>query len=328
MLGSENAANLASPVERFVRLHRGRWERLSVLLDRANATRAARREPLSVDEVEELVRLYRQATTDLAVARRDFPGERVTVFLNQLVTRAYAVVYREPPAVFSRLRRFYRHDLPREYRAAWPYLLAAAALLFVPLVATALAVIVGPDVAGLFLPPALIDEMRAGRTWFDASATERPFLASFIMTNNVEVSLLALAGGMLAGVLTVLVLLANGVEIGAVTGALITYGLADRLVGFVSPHGFLELSVVVVAGACGLMLGKAIVWPGLSPRGEALVAAGKRSSRLLLGMLPFLALAGLLEGFVSPSSFPWPAKVAIGLATAVALYSYLLLVDL
>lgn len=317
-------ASAAPPVERFVRRRRPRWERLSSLLDRAGRSR--RRDPLSVDEIEELVRLYRHTATDLAVARRDFPGDRVTTFLNQLVVRSYAVVYHDPPATMRQLRRFFARDLPRAYRAAWPYLAASAALLIIPLLATAVAVLLARDVASLLLPPELIGEIQAGQTWFDSSGAERPFLASFILTNNVQVAFFALAGGMLAGLGTVYVLVANGIEIGAIAGALAAYGLGDRLVGFVSPHGFLELSVVVVAGGSGLMLGRAMVWPGLAPRAEALATAGARSVRLLLGMLPFLAVAGLLEGFVSPAVFPWPFKLAIGLATAIGLYSYLLLV--
>jgi uncharacterized membrane protein SpoIIM required for sporulation len=129
---------------------------------------------------------------------------------------------------------------------------------------------------------------------------------------------------MLAGVGTALALFMNGIHIGAVAGALVAYGLADRLVGFVSPHGFLELSVIVIAGACGLMLGRAIVWADLRPRGQALAAAGGRAVRLLLGCLPFLVVAGLIEGFASPAAFPWPFKLVIGVATAVVMYGYLL----
>jgi uncharacterized membrane protein SpoIIM required for sporulation len=314
-----------SPIERFVGRRRPRWERLSALLDRATGV-SSPRGTLSVEELNELVQLYRQATTDLAIAQRDFPGDRVALFLNQLVGRGYAVIYREPPAAASRLRRFFTRDLPSEYRAAWPYLVAAAALFFGPLVATLLVVIISPDSASLMLPPGMLSEIRSGHTWFASEGAERPALATFIMTNNVQVSLMALGGGMLAGVGTVAVLVLNGIDIGAIAGALIAYGLWRDLLGFVSPHGFLELSVVVVAGGCGLMLARAIVWPGLATRGEALVAAGGRSVRLLLGMLPFLGVAGLLEGFVSPLDFAWPAKLAIGLATAAGLYAYLLLV--
>lgn len=297
---------------------------MSALLDRSGARRPGPA-ALWVDELDELVRLYRRATSDLAIARRDYPGDPVTVVLNQLVARGYGIVYRDPPAALSRLGRFYAHELPREYRAAWPFLVAAAAMFFVPLVVSALAVALSPEAARLILPSAMLDEISRGQTWFDSSLAERPYLASFIMTNNLQVALLALAGGLLGGVLTAAVLIDNGIFIGGVIGALVAHGLTDRLVGFVSPHGFLELSVVVVAGASGLMLGKAVVWPGLPTRRSALVTAGQRSIRLLLGMLPVLGLAGLLEGFVSPSTFPWPFKLAIGLTTAVLLYGYLLI---
>jgi uncharacterized membrane protein SpoIIM required for sporulation len=150
-------------------------------------------------------------------------------------------------------------------------------------------------------------------------------MAAFVMTNNIQVAIFALAGGMLAGVGTFFVLINNGLHIGAIAGSLATHELGDRLVGFVSPHGFLELSVIVISGACGLMLGRAMVWASLEPRGRALIAAGARSVRLLLGSLVFLVIAGLIEGFVSPAAFAWQAKLAIGLGTAVVMYGYLLL---
>jgi uncharacterized membrane protein SpoIIM required for sporulation len=309
-------------IENFIARRRARWERLSALLDRANSAR----HPLTVAELDELARLYRQATGDLAVARRDFPTDRATQFVNQLVARAHSILYREPPAPWRRLRDFFTRELPQEYRAAWPYLLAAAALFFGPLLAIAIAIVVAPPVAELVLSPFLLDDIKAGETWFDIDLPRRSAAASFIMTNNIQVSFMALAGGMLAGLGTILALVYNGLHIGSVAGALIAYGLADRLVGFVGPHGFMELSVIVVAGACGLMLGRAIVWADLRPRGQAVAAAGVRSVRLLLGVLPFMVAAGVLEGFVSPVAFPWPYKVAIGLATAVVMYSYLLLV--
>jgi uncharacterized membrane protein SpoIIM required for sporulation len=303
-------------IERFVARRRPRWERLSQLLDHVRS--------LDVDDLDELAVLYRQTTGDLAVARRDFPHDRVTTFVNQLVTRGHAIIYREPPASIRRLRRFYSTDVPREFRAAWPYLLASAALFFVPLFAMAIAIIVAPDAAELVLPSSLVAEIKEGETWFDIELPRRSLAASFIMTNNIRVSLMALGGGMLGGLGTAASLIYNGVFIGGVAGALIAYGLADRLFGFVSPHGVIELSVIVVAGACGLMLGKAIVWPGLVPRSQALQTAGARSVRLLTALLPLLVVAGLIEGFVSPAHFAWQLKVLIGLATGIFLYTYLL----
>src|SRR5436305_11110736 len=186
-------------IERYVARRRPRWERLSALLDRATSPRAQ----LSVDELDELARLYRQTTGDLAVARRDFPEDRSTLFVNQLVTRAHGTLYREAPAPLSRLRRFFLHDLPREYRAACPYLLAAALLLFVPAIAATLAVVIAPDSADFLVPPSALALIKQGETWFDSPVAMRSLDASIIMTNNIQVAFFALAGGMLAGVGTV-----------------------------------------------------------------------------------------------------------------------------
>ncbi len=279
-----------------------------------------------MDELDELLRLYRLTTTDLALARREFPDDRVTLVLNEIVARAYGYIYREAPSPFSQLRRFYARDLPREFRLAWPFLAVAAGLLFVPWLVAMVAIVLSPDTAALMLPSGVLGEIKNGQTWFASPTDERPVLASFVMTNNIKISVLSLGGGIFAGLGTVVVLVSNGISIGAICGALIAYHLSDQLLGFISPHGFLELSVVVASGACGLMIGHAVIWPGLRPRGQSLAESAGRSVRLLLGLLPFLVIAGLLEGFVSPAAFAWPLKVAIGLATAVGLYSYLLLV--
>ena len=124
-------------IDGFIARRRARWERLSALLDRAGSAS----NPLDVDELDELARLYRQATGDLAIARRDFPDDQATLFVNQLVTRAHSILYREPPAPFSRLARFFARELPREYRSAWPYLAAAAFLFFGPAIAIGIAIV-------------------------------------------------------------------------------------------------------------------------------------------------------------------------------------------
>jgi uncharacterized membrane protein SpoIIM required for sporulation len=250
----------------------------------------------------------------------------VTLLLNQIVARSYGYIYRESLSPFSQIRRFYARDLPKEYRSIWPFLATAAGMLFVPWIIVMLAIILAPETAALVLPLNLLADIKNGQTWFASSPNERPAMASFIMTNNIEVSILALAGGIFGGLGTVYVLVGNGVQLGAVAGALVAYHLTDRLLGFIGPHGFLELSVVVVAGACGLLIGHAVVWPGLRRRGTALSDAASRAVRLLLGLLPLLVVAGLLEGFVSPSDFAWPLKIAIGGVSAVGLYAYLLLV--
>lgn len=302
-------------MERFTAPRRARWGRLQQLLQQARRPGIR----LGVPQLEELSLLYRQTANDLATAQREFPGDPITAYLAGLVGQAHGHIYVEPPVSLARLRWFFAHDLPWEYRAAWPFLATAAALLFGPWLAVMAAVLADRQLAELVVPPSLLAGIQQGETWFDIDESRRTATAAFIMTNNVQVAVLAFAGGMFAGVGTVLLLAYNGLSLGGVSGALVAYGLGDRLAGFVGPHGFLELVAIVVCGGCGLMLGHAMLWPGFLPRGDALRHVARRAAYLLLGTLPFFVVAGLIEGYVSPLDVAWPLKVAFG-AVVFAVY--------
>jgi uncharacterized membrane protein SpoIIM required for sporulation len=150
-------------------------------------------------------------------------------------------------------------------------------------------------------------------------------MASFIMTNNLQVAFLAFAGGTLFGLGTALVLVWNGLSIGAVAGLASLYGLGPELADFVAAHGGIELSVIFIAGGAGLRLGHALLRPGLLPRRQALTGAARRAVRLLFGCVPLLVVAGTIEGFLSPSPLPTGLKLAVGAGSTAVLYAYLLL---
>src|SRR5579859_5094838 len=145
-------------------------------------------------------------------------------------------------------------------------------------------------------------------------------MATLIFTNNIQVAFLAFAGGVLFGLGTTYVLVTNGLSLGAVLGAAQFYGVAPLLWAFMSPHGYLELSCIVIAGAAGLMLGDALLRPGLLLRREALARNARRAVELVLGAAPVLVIAGLIEGFVSPSDMPIGVKLVFGPICGAALY--------
>ncbi len=307
------------------RSHQSLWNTLANLL--ARAERDIRQ--LSPQAIEQMGQLYRVATSDLALAQRDFPQHPVTKYLNQLVARGHAVIYRSEPVAGSRFRRFVTRDFPRVYREMLPFTLTAALLFWLPALLAFVLILTQPDTSRWILP-AQAQELQAtiaeGKLWTDIPVAERPYSSSFIMQNNIQVAFLAFGGGLLAGLYTVWIMVFNGLLLGGMLGLTGRYGLGFDLATFVIGHGVIELSVIIMAGGAGLMIGWAIIHPGLLRRADAIKVAAGRSVFIVIGCVPLLAIAGTIEGFISPmENLPWAVKWMVGLITGALLYAYLLL---
>ena len=316
-------------LERFVGERQADWARLEALLGRVQGGNLR---SLAADDLEELTRLYRLAASDLARARRDFPGDRVVAYLNRLVSQAYAVVYSTAGISWKDVGRWYLGGFPRLFRATAGYYLLAALLFFGTGILSFVATVSYPPSAQTLLDSntyaAITSYTEQGELWTDnIPPVTRSAEAAFIMTNNIRVAIFAFAGGMLLGLGTVFALVLNGVHLGAVFGVVANHGLGFRLLSFVAGHGVIELSVICLAGGAGFMLADAIARPGMLTRSEALRLAAQRAVQLLLGGASLLVLAGLIEGFISPSALPDWFKFGVGILTGVLLYSYWLLVE-
>ena len=301
------------------------WVALSSLTERGQR----KIDSISPEDVQLLGRLYRQATSDLAMAQRDFPRHQVTGYLNQLVGRAHSVIYRDEPLQTNRLLAFALQGFPRLFRKTLPFTLVAALLFIIPALATGLAIFFAPQTARWLLPveiQSLIPTIEERELWVNIPVNERPYASSFIMQNNIRVSFLAFASGMTAGLMTVWVMIFNGLILGGLTGLTAYHGVGWELWNFVIGHGVLELSVIFMAGGSGLMLGWAILRPGLMRRRDALTAAAQDAVKLLLGAVPMLVLAGTIEGFISPADNISPFfKWGVGILSGVLFYAYLFL---
>ena len=311
--------------EQFLNRRRQAWTELEKLLEIARRGNYR----LTPGQIDRLGQLYRAASSDLALAQRDFPGQDVTRYLNRLVSQAHAVVYRGRPLAWSRLRRFVTHGFPRAYRRNLPFTFAAGLMFVIPALLAGWIVRTAPETAGWLLPPEirqLESVMQEQELWTRIPIEERPYASSFIMRNNIQVSFLAFGLGVLGGIFTLWVLVFNGLILGGITGLTGVYGLAFDLWTFVIGHGVIELSVIVMAGGAGLSLGWAMLRPGLLRRRDALEVAARRSVRLVAGAVPLLFLAGLIEGFLSPAdTIPWWVKWGVGIMSGMGLYAYVLL---
>lgn len=308
----------------FIARRRERWERLETLLDRAGASLG----DLSAAELRDLGRLYRQAATDLAIARRDFPDHMVVAYLNSLVARGHGTIYRASGAGgAARVIAFFTRDLPQTFRATWPAAFAAFLMFALPALGAFIVTYNDPSLAGALVPGAeeVVQQVQAGEEWWKRIKVQgESFAAAEIMTNNIAVAFRAFAGGATLGIYTLMILVTNGMFFGVVAGAAHRFDFAANLWSFVAPHGVIELSVIFIAGGAGLQLGWAILRPGLLSRRAALVVAARRALLLIIGCVPVLVIAGLIEGFISPSDLPLGVKLTVAALSGAALWSYLL----
>lgn len=314
-------------LERFVTDRQGDWARLEALL--ANV-RGGNLRALSADDIEEMTRLYRLAASDLARARRDFPGDRVVAYLNRLVSSAYSYVYSASGFSLKDIVRWYAGGFPRLFRQTAGYYLLAVLLFFGTGILSFVATVTYPPSAAILLDSNTLQSVSSyaeeGELWTEIPGATRSYAAAAVMTNNIQVAILAFAGGMLMGLGTAYILVFNGLYLGAIFGVVTNYGVGYGLLLFVTGHGVIELSVICLAGGAGFMLADAILRPGMLTRGEALRLAANRAMQLLLGGASLLVIAGLIEGFISPSGLPDWVKFGTGIVTGVLLYGYWLVV--
>jgi uncharacterized membrane protein SpoIIM required for sporulation len=144
-----------------------------------------------------------------------------------------------------------------------------------------------------------------------------------VLVNNIQVSFAAFAAGVLFGIGSVLILAFNGANLGVALGLFIVAGQQSRFWGLILPHGLLELSAVVIAGAAGMALGWALVVPGDRTRAAAFTQEARRSVVVILGLVLAFITAGIIEGFVTPSPLPTPARIGIGIAVELAFVTYI-----
>ncbi len=307
-------------LEEFVNRKNAYWSELDSLL---NTIQRGNLKALSAQQIERLGYLYRRVTSDLAIARRDFSTDRTVNYLNDLAARAHAGVYQSKPIESGRIRDFFLSGFPQLFRKHIIFIAVAFGFFLIGFIGTYFATLINPNFGESLIPEKLVHTIESHEMWTDIPQQQRSLASSLIMTNNIQVAFFAFAFGVTFALGTVYVLLSNGMMIGAVGGLCHIHGLSLPLWSFVSPHGYIELTVIFIAGGAGLMMGYALVNPGLASRKRALADAAKQSVRLIGGCVPLLIIAGTIEGFVSPSSLPPWVKILLGAVTGVLLYSYL-----
>lgn len=314
-------------VKRWLNRQEPYWQRLGALLKQAEAKGMKR---FSAREVQEFSSLYRKVSADLSRARTREVGAVVIEQLTSLTQRSYTQIYQgKRQQNWSEVLAFYLWGFPTVVRETLPYIA----------VSTAIAILGGiigwwyawrdPAFLPLIVPPHILDLVqKKGELWMGSIVGVEPLASSGIMQNNISVTISAFAGGMLAGTWTAFLLWNNGLSFGTIATLVAKYNLSYPFWAFVWPHGALELPAIFLSGGAGLLLARALLFPGQHRRIDLLRENGGKAIQIMFGVVPMLVMAGLIEGFFSPSPVvPSALKYLVGLALFGCLILYLSLAE-
>lgn len=308
----------------FIKQYRANWKELEQQTRVFNKSRSK----LSTQNIEKFDRLYQKAAQNLSYSQTYFPNEEVTGYLNQLVTKAHNVLYQTEHSSWKQVRYFFSTKFIGLLLEQWKAVLIAMLLFSLGGLASFLVVANDPMQLHAILPADMAQGIMAPgdlEANANAGAIDGSLMSAQLMTNNIQVAILAFAGGLTFGLLTVYLLIYNGIIVGALAGLFWHSGSSYIFWAYIVPHGMIELLAIFIAGGAGLLMGYKLFVPGNLSRIYQLKRHSLRSVQLLLGTIPLFIIAGIIEGFITPADFSLQTKYGVALLTVIGFLVYLLL---
>jgi uncharacterized membrane protein SpoIIM required for sporulation len=287
---------------RFRQAHSTDWERLEHIVTRMEK-RSIR--SLEDDDLLALPALYRTTLSSLSVARDTSLDRALITYLERLCTRAYFQIYGVQTPAWRQLTGFFARGWPNAVRSLWRETLFCVALTvgaamlayllirsdpswFYSIIPEGLAEGRDPSASAQFLRSTLYDKSHNG----DGLTV----FATFLFTHNAQIAIFSFALGFAFAVPSALLILYNGLTLGALYAVFAAKGLGLNLAGWLMIHGTTEIFAICISGAAGIRIGMAIAFPGRASRSDAAVQAGRTSATAMAGTVIMLGVAGLLEG--------------------------------
>ena len=309
-------------LQRWINRKEPLWKALEVLLQKVDKTGL---KSLSAAEVRSLSSLYRAVCGDLARARTHNLGQTLTYSLQTLTTRAYSQIYQGSQRQdWKAVKAFVTIGFPKVVQETAGYTAVATGIFMLGAFIAWWYAWRDPAFMALVVPESLIKMVRdENKLWMGSILGDEPLASTSIMVNNLSVTFRAAAGGITAGLFTAYVMVANGILIGAIGVLVGQNNLAYPFWAFVFPHGALELPAIFLSGGAGLLIGRALLFPGDYRRIDAFKLYGLQAAKIMFGVVVLLLIAGAIEGFFSPNPLvPAPLKYLTGIVLFTALIGY------
>jgi uncharacterized membrane protein SpoIIM required for sporulation len=300
-------------VDAYVHVNGPDWDRLAALL--------ARRRQWGPEDADEVLHLYRRASTDLSVIRSTSPDPELVGWLSALVARARAAITGTASPAWRDALRFLTVGFPVALAASWRWWATVMAVSLAVALGFGVWVATSPDVLAQLRTPEEIRQYVEQDFASYYSASPAQSFAAQVFTNNVRVAALCLLTGVFL-LPPVAVLCTNVVNLGISGGVMAANARLDLFFGLITPHGLLELTAVFVAAGAGLRLGWTWIAPGPRPRLTALARQGRITGGMALGVGLMLLVSAAIEAFVTPSGLPTAARIGIGAVAELTFLAY------
>ncbi len=303
----------------FVKIHKERWQLFEGVLDK--------KQQISPDKLSDL---YIEITDDLSYAKTFYPNSNTVVYLNSIASSAHQKIYKTKKEGKNRIVTFFKTEFPLEfYKYHKQLLIAFLVFAFFTLVGAFSAsedgdfirLILGDSYVNMTLEN--IEKGDPMAVYKDADETKM-FIA--ITLNNVKVAMYAFILGMLFSVGTLYVMMQNGIMLGSFLYMFYEKDLLWESSRTIWIHGTIEISVIIIAGCAGLVLGNGLLFPKTYSRLDSFKRSIKAGLKIMVSTIPFFIVAGFLEGFVTRhTEMPdWLAIIIILISLAIIIFYYVI----
>jgi len=304
--------------ERFIKSNSDTWRELEELSMKIHKKGI---KSLSSTNVKKFLSLFRLSSHHLAYAKTHYPQSNVVMYLNSIIGKSQNYIYTVKKIPLQEIKDYICYGFPKLLKTYRWYILGSFSFFIIGTLLSLILVLYNSDNANIFLDPSLVQGIKSGRSSGN-SQWNYPLMSSYIMTNNITVSLKAFVMGITLGIGTIYALFFNGALLGALTALIYSYGDPINYWSLILPHGIIELTAIFISGAAGLIIAKSILIPGEYSRIHSLIKGTKNAVSLLGGIVFMLIIAGIIEGFFTPLNIPAVIKLIFAAVTALILTIY------
>lgn len=276
----------------FIKNNKARWQLFEAVLDK--------KEEINPDKLADL---YVEVTDDLSYAKTFYPRSNTEIYLNAIASKAHQKIYKTKKESKNRLITFFKKEFPLEfYHYQKQLLIALGVFAFFAIVGMYSAATDG-DFVRLILGDGYVNMTLENIEKGDPMAVykEQGEMGMFIgiTLNNIKVAMYAFILGMLFSVGTLYIMMQNGIMLGSFLYFFYDKDLLWESSRTIWIHGTIEISVIIIAGAAGLVLGNGLLFPKTYTRLASFMKSIKAGLKIMVSTIPFFIVAGFLEGFVT-----------------------------